>query len=545
MIALTVIVLIGGYVRLAGLGERSLWLDEFATWRVSRMELGPSLRWGPELTKPPLYQMTLRLLTDDPRPDEWVLRAPAAVCGLLLIVAGALLGYQAGGWPVGCALAGLIACQSLHIDLSQQARSYTLFALGCAASLYLWHRLVLLAGSSQPKTKPPTGEPGSANTTATAAADTSVNTDSGEDTDGIAGNNPHDPKSWARRSGMGIVFAAFVSVTVLTFHAHYLTVLVVVGQALWWAWVCMVDRERRRRWPPFAALSVTAILCAPMVVHYMRHQSSVFQGLDWIEPMTWRSSFDVLKRLGFGSVWFFALFLPAFALWMASALGVKFPVRRRAGGGIRDIICDGPVDWCGLLMITFVTTFGGLAVVAWLIHPAMVARYALPASIPLLLLPLIVAYRLDRRAPLFILVVFAVGNAPLMLTHRQSVTPGFRELSLFLKEHVDPAREAVVMAIDGTVDQEWADMERAAPAYYPVGDLPVHELPVVTEGDIVDPAVLRDPRGLYLIVFRADPTALLEAAGRRLKSIPLDGRWYDQLLFAPYRLLYAAPLSDS
>ncbi len=40
---LIVLMVLGGYLRFVGLGTRSLWLDEFSTWHVSRIDLRKSL----------------------------------------------------------------------------------------------------------------------------------------------------------------------------------------------------------------------------------------------------------------------------------------------------------------------------------------------------------------------------------------------------------------------------------------------------------------------------------------------------------------------
>lgn len=140
---LTVIMLLAGFLRFEGLGVRSLWQDELCTWHVSRMELGESLRWGPELTKPPLYQFLLRAMTSDAHPSEWTLRFPATLCGLLTIPAVFWLGWLGAGSRVGLAAAALIACNVLQIEYAQEARPYTILVLGCTLSTVLWYQMVV------------------------------------------------------------------------------------------------------------------------------------------------------------------------------------------------------------------------------------------------------------------------------------------------------------------------------------------------------------------------------------------------------------------
>ena len=484
IIALVLIVLLGAQLRFAGLGSRSLWLDEFSTWHVSRMELGEGLRWSPELTKPPLYQLTLRALSDDLRPSEWMLRFPAALSGVLVIVAGWWLGKIGGGWVTGLALAGLLACNSAQLDASEQARSYTMLVLGCTLSTTLWYRLV--AGAS--------------------------------------------------RRGEVI---AYVIVTVLTFHAHYLTLLTVAAQAGWWLCVRFRVETGKRSFHPLLVMGLVGALCIPMVVHYLRFQSSIFQGLDWIPPGTWGGAFDMLSRLTFGGVWVVACLGLSLLLWGLALSGVRLPRRVRSAGRV----FTGRYDLCGLLVVWLLFAWCGLIVISLLGRPVMVERYALPAAIPALLIPLIVAFRLDRRLPLFLMGVFMVAAAPTLGGRASESHVGFRELSRYLNENVNPDTGVVVMVIDGAVPKEWADMERLGFGYYPLDDLPVSELLIKADGTCLDGSVLLDPRALYLVVFSADPVLAVQAAGRRLQPFRINDQAYTQLAFLPYRLMRVAPRS--
>ena len=50
---------------------------------------------------------------------------------------------------------------------------------------------------------------------------------------------------------------------------------------------------------------------------------------------------------------------------------------------------------------------------------------------------------------------------------------------------------------------------------------------------------------IYIATFRADPTALVNRAGRRRALIEIDGERFSQLLFAPYRLMRVAPIESA
>ena len=489
-IALLVLVLVAGaYLRLTGLGVRSLGHDESSTWHVSRMPLGESLRWQPELTKPPLYQFALRGLTDAARPTEWQLRLPAALSGVLLIAAVWWLVRSDAGALTALALSGLVAFSAVQIEYSQEARPYSMMVLGCTVSMALWYRLVV---------KP------------------------------------------QRRFLLG-----YVLVTALTFHTHYLAVLTIAAQALWWIMIpkrqCNV---RHPYWPP-VAIGSALLLCAPIVVHYLVVRSSVFQGLAWIDPPTWRSTLGVLETLTTGRLWVFALLVPSMALWVAAWLGWRRGGRLLAGSGdtrTGDTAADRAPDILGLLLLWFLWAWFGLLVISWLGRPAMVVRYALPASIPALALPLIVAYRWDRRIPLGISLLFVAAWAPDWVLQATEYEPGIRELSAYLNEHVDPRREGVVLTIDNTTYPNWEEMERAVFRYYPLDGIPIKELHLAPDGMTAKSDVLADPRALYLVVGWTDPFPILEAAGRRSQPILLDGRSFSQLLFQPYRLVYVAPM---
>ena len=493
-----VVLLIGGFLRFEGAGLRSLWRDELCTWHVSRMPIGESLRWGPELTKPPLYQLALRALTGDPQPSEATLRFPAALCGCLTLVAALWLGWMAGGGQVGLALALLLAFNTLQIKYSQEARPYTMLVLGCALSVPLWYRLVT--------------------------------------------------------TGRRRYLLAYVLTATLTLYAHYLAALTFVGQGVWW----LVQLRRRpreseadaacdhtadlrvekpRMLTPLIAIGLIGLFCIPLAVRYLKYKSSMFQGLEWIAEPTLDRALNTLGSLTYEWQWLYGMLATSLCVWLV-AVG-----RRRPGRWARlwATVHDERGSMCGLLIACLVGSWFGLLVISWIAHPAMVARYALPAAIPALLIPLIVAQRLHRLAPLVIAVVFVVGSAPSWMNREVNV--GLRELAQFLVEHVDPDRELVILTMDNTIYAGWEDSERLGFRYYPVPGLPVSELYLEPDGVTARNDVLKDPRGLYLIVLWADELKIIESAGRRIVPITIDGVELSRLLFEPYRLIHIAPLS--
>lgn len=477
--ALLAILAFGAYLRFEGLGLRSLWRDELCTWEVAQMPLAESFKWGPELTKPPLYQLSLRLLTSGPHPSEAMLRLPAAVFGVLTIVAAWWLGRNAGGVWLGVAAGGLVAVNALQIFYSREARPYSMLAFGATMMVLLWRRVVI-----------------------------------------------------GRRAQC---FIAFTTASVLTLYAHYLAGSILIAGVAWWLVVRRKQVTSFRPLMPLAALALVGVLCVPLVVRYLAYQSSMFQGLEWIEPVTWARAMGVLSELTFGPQWLGVVMLPTVALWIAGAFGLS-PKRLWNPGGA---IYSGPDDVCGLLLLSVLVGWGGLVVVSWIAHPAVVARYALPAAVPAILFPLTIAYRLDRRAPMVVMFVFALASAPQWLD--RTVEPGFRELTAYLQRQADPNTEAVVLTIDSTVYPGWEESERLGFAYYPLRDVPVRELRLGADNVTAVSDALEDPRGLYLIVLWADEDAIVSAAGRKPVPIVIGGVSFSRLLFEPYRLMRIAP----
>lgn len=479
-VVLAAVIVMGSYLRFAQLGTRSLWLDEFCTWHASSLSFSQSLSWEPELTIPPLYQLVLRAVTDDAHPSEWLLRLPAAVCGIMSIAAGYWLGVVMAGRAVGVSLASLVACNLLQIEYSQEARPYSMLVLGCTLSTTLWYQLVM---------------------------------------DG------------RRRYAIGYVIAA-----VLTLHAHFLAGLTILAHITWWQGFRRVRPAECKSFLPWTAVGIVGALSAPIMLRTLSARSSVSQAVSWIELADWTQRMEVLQRITFGTAWILAIMIPAILTY-----GVIMFRRSRVGGNADDAVEVQSDSAVGLLLTCFAFAWAGLLVASVLIQPMTIARYALPAAVPALLLPLVVVQRLDRRLPAIIAGLFVLGTAPDWWNHGREIEPGFRELTKYVQEHLDRHDDAVVLTLDAETYPDWPEMERLALEYYPINDRPVYELPINATGTAPDESILEDPRTLYLIVFRAEPLSTLLAAGRKPSRIEHEGISYSRLLFSPYRLLRVAP----
>ncbi len=137
---LSLILLVGGLLRLAALGGDSLWLDEYHSLRVAQQ--ARLLTEGvPADQHPPLYYLLMTAWIQGGT-DEFWLRLPSALAGLLAIW---------GLWPVGLALgrpglgllaAGLTAFAPLLVWYSREARMYGVAQLAWVAAIYFYIRVL-------------------------------------------------------------------------------------------------------------------------------------------------------------------------------------------------------------------------------------------------------------------------------------------------------------------------------------------------------------------------------------------------------------------
>jgi len=121
------------------LGELSLWYDE--GWSVHLARLTP---WqalpqimGSGHTHPPLYYLLLGMWQALAGPSEFSMRFSSLAFGMLTVALGYRLGHELFGQSTGWATASFLALAPPQIAYSQEARSYTLFALEYALLILL------------------------------------------------------------------------------------------------------------------------------------------------------------------------------------------------------------------------------------------------------------------------------------------------------------------------------------------------------------------------------------------------------------------------
>ena len=160
LMALAAITAGAAVVRLYGLGDRCLWLDEALAWRATQFDLGEMLRrWTYPLDaeNPPLYFALLNVWVRVFGDSEFALRLPSALAGVLAVPTIFLLTrdlmlftpFQSprGDWA-GVLAAAMLAASELHVHEARQVRMYTLGTLLFLLSAWTLLRAIKLAASS-------------------------------------------------------------------------------------------------------------------------------------------------------------------------------------------------------------------------------------------------------------------------------------------------------------------------------------------------------------------------------------------------------------
>lgn len=138
-LALLGVLLLAAGLRFYGLEIQSLWVDELASVWFS----GPdSLGWVVQLTRsdvhPPGYYAVLHLAREVLGDEEWALRFPSAVAGVLSVLAIYLLGHRLYSKREGLMAALFTAIFFTPVYYGQEARSYSLLLLFSIVTTYFW-----------------------------------------------------------------------------------------------------------------------------------------------------------------------------------------------------------------------------------------------------------------------------------------------------------------------------------------------------------------------------------------------------------------------
>lgn len=143
ILILTLIMLVGGFLRLYELGAESLWLDEVNTVNVSGQSLSSIILD----TSTPLYFIITHFWMIIFGSSELAVRFPSAIFGIISIFLLYKIGYHLFNQKIGLISSFLLAISSFHIFYSQDARFYGLLLLLTLLSFYLF--VQILKGNSK------------------------------------------------------------------------------------------------------------------------------------------------------------------------------------------------------------------------------------------------------------------------------------------------------------------------------------------------------------------------------------------------------------
>src|SRR5271166_4370010 len=122
-------------VRLHGLSDKPLWLDEIITQRRANLAVPELITNSLSHRHFPTYFLLVRVF-DAPLIDEWMLRLPSALFGAISVLLVTLIVTEVRSRWAGIVAASLMALSPLEVQFSQEARSYTL--VSCLVLLALW-----------------------------------------------------------------------------------------------------------------------------------------------------------------------------------------------------------------------------------------------------------------------------------------------------------------------------------------------------------------------------------------------------------------------
>ena len=139
---MVLILLVAALLRLHGLAEESIWLDEATSILLAQERLPDLIRATAQDIHPPGYYALLHLWLGL-GPGAWIARSLSAFLGIISVAAIYQLGKSALGQGAGLATALLLAVSPLHIWYAQETRMYALVTLLALLGSYaLWRAIV-------------------------------------------------------------------------------------------------------------------------------------------------------------------------------------------------------------------------------------------------------------------------------------------------------------------------------------------------------------------------------------------------------------------
>ena len=290
---LAALTLLAAVLRLSTLGLQSFWYDEaFTPVSVLHPSLFSTLH---QLTRtensPPLWYVLewvfYRLLGT----GEWALRIPSALAGIALVPVAWGIGRELSGRAAAIATAALVAVDPIFVWYSQEARVYGLYTLATGVAMLCFLRFAA---------------------------------------------RPED-----RRRAL-----AFALAGVFALLAHYFTVFLLAGMALWLLWR---GETRRRCLPALGAIGVVGLALIPLVA------AQGARNTNWIGEWALSSRLQAIPQYFLTGYNGNALghsieLLVALPLLAACALGLwraSEPGSRAAGAGESENAVPASSRWAG------------------------------------------------------------------------------------------------------------------------------------------------------------------------------------------------------
>ncbi|MEP7325714.1 MAG: hypothetical protein ABI836_07190 [Gemmatimonadota bacterium] len=256
LLALFLVLTWGAYIRLADLGRNTLSSDEMDHYFVGQaleQNRGPVLPSGARYPRGLEYSMLVAALLPRVNPPEVAVRLPAAVIGVLALLAFAAVAWAMGGPGAGVLATLLFTIYPQAVKLSRFGRFYTLQLFAGVIALYAGWRLI----------RDPL-EPGD-----------------------LTARRLRRDWGWALLAGVAFLYATRVQVTTLSVAAGFGLFLVGVG-------VRDLARLGKRAWTYSVAWQLTALGGAVMIFLFV-FRFGLLEGLFWrarVIPLWARLSAD-------------------------------------------------------------------------------------------------------------------------------------------------------------------------------------------------------------------------------------------------------------
>lgn len=132
-------ILLGSVLRMYGLGDESIWIDEGQTVAYAMKSYGEIIAYCARDVHPPLYLFFMHEWTSWFGTSEVALRAPSALFGILTLFVAGRLARRLLKTEGAVVAIGVMALSYMGIAFSQEARSYALLLL---VIVWVWDRFL-------------------------------------------------------------------------------------------------------------------------------------------------------------------------------------------------------------------------------------------------------------------------------------------------------------------------------------------------------------------------------------------------------------------